>query len=700
MQKKPTYEELTQRIKALEESNKNYNIVFENTGTAITIIEEDTTISLVNSEFEALSGITKQEIEGRMNLAQFFSEKERDKIIEYHVLRRMDTPLVPRSFETEFLDNIGTIKPVYMAVSLIPHTNQSVASILDLTDITQTQQALTKQQAYFSQLFENSPQAIMIVDIDGKIIDVNESFEKIFGYAKENTIGRFGRHIIVPKDRIAENEALYKSALKGKSIHKETFAQHIDGKLVPVYVIAYPIKIENRIDGYFCIYNDISERKVFEKQLHHQAFYDSLTGMPNRLLFIDRLGRAVKRAKRHQDYSFSVLLIDLDRFKDVNDSLGHLAGDNLLVEIAHRFQSCVRSVDTIARLGGDEFAILTEEYSTPQEAIQIAKRIQNAAEKPFNIDNNEAHISASIGIVVNTKTYVDSESILRDADIAMYRAKAQGKACFRVFNKKMHELIVESRKIENDLRNAVQNREMKLHFQPIISIDAQKLKGFEALVRWNHPEQGLVFPDKFIPIAEETGLINPLGNWVFNEACRQLKEWQEAIPNCDDITMSINISVKQFMQKDLVELILEAVRKNNIDPTCLKVEFTENILMEPSKSVVEKFRCIKEIGIALVIDDFGTGYSSLSYLQQFPIDNLKIDRSFVKGLGVEKESMEIVKTIVDLGKNLGLTITAEGVETETQFEKLKSINCDDVQGFLFSEAVDSILAAELIKKYL
>jgi Amt family ammonium transporter len=699
MNRKLTYNELVKRIQELEGVNENYSSVFDNTGTAIIIVEEDTTISLANSKFESMSGVTKKEIEGRMNLAQFFSQNEKAKVIEHHVLRRMDTPLVPPAYETEMVDSIGNVIPVYMSVSMIPGSKKSVASILDLSEIKHTREALFKQQAYFSQLFKSSPQAIMMVDVAGKILGVNKSFQSLFGHEPEKIIGQYGQQIVVPDDRIDESQALHQSALNGESIRTETLGQHKNGQLIPISMISYPVIINDQTEGFFYIYDDISERKTFEEQLHRQAFYDSLTGLPNRILFMERLGRAVQVAKRKKKYSFAVLLIDLDSFKDVNDSLGHQAGDSLLIEIANRFHSCTRSVDTVARLGGDEFAIITEDYEDTNEIIQIAKRIQSVAEMPFHMDNAVTHISTSIGIVLEAQPYDDPENILRDADIAMYRAKAKGRACFKIFNQKMHELVVESQTIENELREAIQNKELRLHYQPIISTGTGKLSGFEALVRWEHPKRGLLFPDKFIEIAEKTSLINPLGRWVLIEACQQMEKWHTSFPEYQNLTINVNFSVKQFMEKDLVNFIVKTLHQSGLDPKDLKVEITESILMKASQDVVEKFRRIRDIGIKLVIDDFGTGYSSLSYLQQFPIDCLKIDRSFINAMNLEQESMEIVKTIVGLAKNLGLSVVAEGVEDENQFKKLKEINCDMVQGFLFSRPVDSNSAAELIKKF-
>ncbi len=691
--------ELKNAEKITNDDNEIYKIVFENTGTAVIIIEEDTVVSLINSEFESLTGYSKNEVEGLMTLAHFFPEKEKSRVVEYLFLRRMDTPLVPKSIETECSDKTGKTTPIYMAVSILPGSKKSIASILDLTDTKQAEEAFIKQRAYFSQLFNNTPQAILILDTTGEIIDINKGFEALFGYHIEEIKGKQWQQIGVPVDRMEENEAFYQSVLDGNTLRKETISLHKDNKLIHVSVIGFPLRYKNRIDGYYYIYNDISQRKAFEKQLYHQAFHDSLTTMPNRVLFMERLGRAVERAKRYSDYAFAVLLIDLDRFKGINDSLGHLAGDTLLIKMASRFKSCVRNVDTVARLGGDEFAILTEEFKTTQEVIQVAKRIQNVTKLPFFIDDNEVQVSASIGIVLETRNYKTPENILRDADIAMYRAKAQGKARFKVFNKKMHEQVVESLKMENDLRNAIQKQELILHYQPIIAINNYKFEGFEALVRWNHPTLGIIPPSKFISIAEETGLIVPLGQWILSEACQQMKRWRQTFPEFPNFTMNVNISFRQFFEKDLLNFLSEVLRKNNMNPQFLKIELTESVLMDNEVSIIEKLNRMQSLGIKLAIDDFGTGYSSLAYLQQFPLDSLKIDRSFIKKIH-EPEGMAIVKTIINLAKNLGLSVVAEGVEKKAQFETLKTIKCDNAQGFLFSRPMNKQAATTYLEKIL
>ncbi len=692
--------ELKGREKSLRESELRYRTFFENTGAATVIIEGDTTVTMANHEFELLSGFSKEEILGRKKILEFYPEREKRRIEEFHRMRRIDPAQVPDAYESELLDSKREIRPVFTTVSMIPGTDKSIGTFIDLSELRKAQEALTKQRAYFLQLFEASSQAIVAVDRNRRITSVNKGFEELFGYRELEVKGRLNRDIVVPEDRIEEVETIGKTVLSGHTVRKETYRRHRDGKLIPVSLLGFPIEVKGSLEGIFYIYEDISERKAFEDQLYRQAFFDGLTKIPNRILFMERLNRAIERKKRREDFSFAVLLMDLDRFKWVNDSLGHLAGDELLVRVARRFQTCIRSGDTVARLGGDEFAVLVEDFYKPSKVIEIANRIQERAKKPFLIENTEVRVSASVGIVLKTGGYTKSENILRDADIAMYRAKELGKARFKVFNKKLHELASESLKLENELREAIENKHLRLHYQPIISLSPERLTGFEALVRWEHPEKGLISPVKFIPIAEETGLIIPLGEWVLEEACRRMKQWQLNIPGAAELTINVNISAKQFLAGDLVDSVKGILEKTGLAPRFLKLELTESAIMEGAATAVEKLNHLKELGIKLAIDDFGTGYSSLSYLQQFPIDDLKIDRSFISDMVGKSENMEIVKTIIALARNLDLGVVAEGVEDSDQLAGLREMECDNAQGYLFSRPVDKTEAVALISRFL
>ena len=662
----------------------SFRFAFDSIATACAIVEDDTTISLVNSEFEKLAKLPRNKIEDKLSLTRFISDKEKSRVIEYHVLRRQDRPLVPRTYETEWIDHLGEIKPVYIAESLVPGTKQCVTSIFDLTKIREAEEAFLKQRAYFHQLFEGSPQAIMILDTKGTVIDVNKGFESLFGYEARKIRGKYAQNVAIPQERIEEHDTFCQWVISGKSLQRETYRSKRDGSVIPVFLLGYPIRVNQRVEGIFYIYQDISQQKAFEAELHHKAFYDSLTGIPNRALFMERLGRALERSRRRPDYSFAVLLADLDRFKGINDSLGHLFGDQLLIDVSKRLQSCIRTVDTVARLGGDEFSILCEEFGDSQEVIEIADRIQQASKQPFRIKGHQVHITASVGIVLDTRYYSNAEDILRDADIAMYRAKEQGKACFMVFDKKMHDDAVASLQKEIDLRNALIDNELQLYYQPILDVASGKIEGLEALLRWVHPRAGLINPESFIPLAEETGLIIEIGDWVINEACRQMKTWQRRNPEFKAISIAINISSLQFQSDDIVDTIMGALQHYELNPSCLKLELTESMVMENAGAAVTKLKKMKELGIKLAIDDFGTGYSSLAYLNMFPIDNLKIDRSFINGLEYNEENVEIVRAIISLGKSLGHVVIAEGVEQQGQLQRLRELSCDHYQGYLFS----------------
>jgi diguanylate cyclase (GGDEF)-like protein len=445
-------------------------------------------------------------------------------------------------------------------------------------------------------------------------------------------------------------------------------------------------------------HEDITARKAAEEQLLHEAYHDVLTGLPNRALFTDRLGRAVFRARRVPGYLYAVLFLDLDAFKVINDSLGHVAGDQLLMGIGQRLEGCVRSGDTVARLGGDEFAILVNDIRDVGDALRLVDRIQEELSIPFLLGGHEVFTSASIGIAVSDPRYDRPVEMLRDADTAMYRAKALGKAHHVVFDQAMHTSVVSRLKLETDLRRALERGEFWVAYQPIVELDGDRVAGFEALVRWNHPERGLVSPAVFIPAAEETGLIIPLDLWVIREACRQMKAWQSQFPDALPLMLSVNLSSKQFAHPNLLDRLDEIIADTGIDPRCLRLEVTESVLMSQPETAAAKLRQLKERGMTLCMDDFGTGYSSLSYLHKFPFNVLKIDRSFVSRIGPGGENSEIVATIVALAHNLNMKVVAEGVETDEQVARLRALNCRYGQGYYFARPLAAAAAAALLPR--
>ena len=443
---------------------------------------------------------------------------------------------------------------------------------------------------------------------------------------------------------------------------------------------------------------DITELKEAERQIYHQAFHDTLTSLPNRALFMEHLNMALKRAKRRDDYYFAVLYLDIDRFKLVNDSLGHSVGDQLIRAFASRIQESLRDLDILARFGGDEFVILLEDIENSEYASGVADRLQQELKRPFMIENKEVFAPASFGVVLNTRDYDDPENIIRDADAAMYHAKENGKAQYKIFDKTLHKKALHLLERETDLRKAVNRDEFENHYQPIVDLQTASLVGFEALIRWNHPQLGLIYPGSFISIAEETGLIIPITQLIAQQACEDLCRWQDRLKDELKLTMNINLSSKHFMSPTLLDDIKEILKQTGIPPDQLKLEITETALMEDADETIRLVHRLKDLGLHLVIDDFGTGYSSLSYLQRLPIDTLKVDRSFVSRIQSEPDgNRNIVEAIISLAHRLKMMVVAEGVETEDQFAILLEMNCQFGQGYLFSKPLSKPQIDELIE---
>jgi diguanylate cyclase (GGDEF)-like protein len=450
--------------------------------------------------------------------------------------------------------------------------------------------------------------------------------------------------------------------------------------------------------------SELLERKKMEAQLRHDALHDSLTGLPNRALFSDRLNHALQLSNRRLYLNptdlpelFAVLFLDLDRFKIINDSLGHLAGDQLLKIVAKRLVGCLRGGDTVARLGGDEFVMLLEEIEHLNDVIEVVHRIKDSLQVPVMLDGNEIFISTSIGIALNSADYTQPDQLLRDADTAMYRAKEQGRDRYEIFNFAMHTEALKKLRIENELRRAIERQELRVHYQPIVCLRSRQILGFEALVRWQHPEQGLLYPKDFIAIAEDAGLTVVIDFWVLQEACTQLRAWQEQFAIAMNLTMNVNLSAKQFAKPDLTSQIENILKKTHLNNHNLKIEITESILIEKTSLAAQILGELSERNIQTCIDDFGTGYSSLSYLHRFPIHTLKIDRSFINQLDHNLEDGEIVKAIIVLGINLGLTVVAEGIETAEQLDCLKNYKCHAGQGYYLFKPLEADAIAILLK---
>ena len=684
------------------DTEEKYSKIFRNTVEGIFLTTPSGTYLDVNPALAGIYGFSSPEelIRHFKDIRQqlYVDPERRDAFIR--ILKR-DAKVI--NFESRVRKKDGEIIWITENARAVYDKDGEISyyegTVMDISDRKQTEKDLEVQRAYFSQLFENSPQAIAIIDRKQNVINCNRGFEVLFGYRSVDIVGFGMRPLIVPEELLVECENMRTRILNGETVQCETQRRHRNGKPIPVFIIAFPIRIGEQIKGIIYIYQDISERKSFEKQITHQAFHDALTGLPNRTLFAERLNRALERSRRRLEFSYALLMIDLDKFKVINDSFGHPVGDQLLIEVGKRLTACVRAVDTVARLGSDEFAVILEEFTSNGELIKTAKRIQSTLGESFIVHGEEIMCGVSISIVPDMVAYASAENILRDVDIAMCRAKQTGKKIL-FFDKYMRHELLESINLETDLREALTKEELSLHYQPIISVMDKRLEGFEALARWQHPLRGMIPPDRFIPLAEETGLIVDLGRWAIAEACGKLKTWQDSFADARDLTMSVNVSIQQFAKPGLVEHIEAVLRRYDLNPVCLQIEVTESVLMQDPARTISQLNHLRNLGIQIAIDDFGTGYSSLSYLRRMPVDHLKIDRSFIKGLERVQQNEQIVRSIIGLARSLGLSVIAEGVESYEQFERLRVLNCDKVQGFVFSRPVDNQNAMEIIRKSL
>lgn len=574
-------------------------------------------------------------------------------------------------------------------------------------------------------------------DLPGpRVLYVNEAFKRMTGYTNEEIIGKTPRILQGPKTERDQLDKIRRALEKWQPVRVEMTNYRKDGTEFNVELSINPIaneqgwythwvsvqretterkqaeealndahrqlrlaneQLEARVKQRTAelssanqeLKSEINERQRIEEQLVHDAFHDVLTGLPNRALFIDRLKVAISRFQRNGERQFAVFFIDLDRFKLVNDSLGHLKGDSLLVGVARRLEAVLRASDIVARLGGDEFMILVEELNDPNDAFLLAQQIQEILRKPFDIGGHELFVSASIGIALSGTGYTRPEAIMRDADAAMYRAKAAGKARSEVFDKEMHTQGVKRLQLETELRRAIERDEFTIRYQPIINLNTLQIAGFEALVRWQHPERGLLAPSEFIAVAEETGMIVPIGQWVLRESCRQQQIWETRRRLLDPanapLTISVNLSCKQFLQPDLVEQVEAALSEAGLPASCLKLEITESHVMQNTDLAIAMMNRLRALGVEFSLDDFGTGYSSLDHLHRLPVSYLKIDRSFVSRMRANGENCEIVQTIIMLAHNFKMKVVAEGIETEWQLAQLRRIGSEFGQGYLFAE---------------
>ena len=679
----------------LRRSEEKHRSIFENAREGIFQITLDHDLLSANPAMARILGhadLPALMAESRDFLHRLLPAGEKVRILD-QVLRDGGA----ENFEIEYRTPAGHI--VWLSINMwaVRRPDGSIrfleGSARDVTRQREAERKLAVQKSLFAQLFDNSPQGILLLGQDGTPVDLNPSFTRMFGFARNELNSLF--EILLPPDNLEESYALVATVLRGTSISQETQRRTKDGKIIPVSMVGYPYVLEGRIAGAFFIFGDISERKHYETQLTRQALHDSLTGLPNRVLFMDRLTQAMARQKRRPDFRFAVLMIDLDSFKRVNDTQGHQAGDQLLVEVAKRLSGALRSMDTVARMGGDEFAVLLEDFQSNQEAIIITRRLLHDVRQPMLLQGRETQVSASVGVVLQTSRYVSPDDLLRDADISMYRSKELGRNQFKIFSKSMYEQVIQAVQLENDLRKAMVDNELELFFQPIYAMNGRVLTGFEALLRWNHPEQGMIGPDTFIPVAEESGLISELAGWVMLHGFQTMARWIVMYPD-REISLALNLSPKDLVHPGLVGQLTDLLRETGVEARHFKLEITETAVMNNPDLATAKLERLQAMGFQIAMDDFGTGYSSLSYLQRLPIDILKIDRSFVQTMLENPNNLEIIKAIIGLGKILDLHIVAEGVETSDQLQTLTELGCDLGQGFFLGKPMPLATAEALL----
>jgi len=573
---------------------------------------------------------------------------------------------------------------------------------------------LAEREHLFQLIFENAADMIAVVDREGNRLYNSPAYEKVLGYKPEDLAGTSSIEQVHPDDRSRVLEAAEKANRTGRGERLEYRIRHKDGSWRILESTSSAIRgLNGPIEGLVIVNRDITERKRAEALLEHHTFHDELTGLPNRALFLDRLQRAIAVSNRHPDFRFAVLFIDIDEFRVFNDSLGHSAGDNLLRQVAERLATCLRAVDTIsrtrlekhteaalgdstlARPGGDEFIVLVEELHDLSDAIRISERIQARLAAPFTVENHEIVISASIGLNLSGTANRRASDVLRDAEIAMYRAKSAGKARCEVFDSGMHTDAVKRLQLETDLRRGLELNQFRVHYQPIVLLESNQIVGCEALTRWQRPE-GMIMPGEFIQVADEIGITLPVNRQLLREACEQLNRWRTLFLSSAALRISSNITARQFADPELAAQIEAIISQAGIDPQCVDLEITENIAMADVEHSAIVLSQLKNIGVSLSVDDFGTGYSSLSRLRRFPVDTLKIDRTFISSMDADNENHELVRIIIMLAHSLGLKVVAEGIEHEEQRLELRRLGCELGQGYLFSKPVDATSFEQLL----
>jgi diguanylate cyclase (GGDEF)-like protein/PAS domain S-box-containing protein len=671
------YEQRSEDFQASQERSKQQRQIIDQIQDSVIAMDLAGYITSWNKGAENLFGYTSDEALGKNILFLYADEEEDDSLLYQDLFEKGGREMVVRRRKKsgELFWASLTLSLTY---DLDGTPNGMIGYLIDITERLKAEEQLRLQAA----IFENSDEGIIVIDPAGIILSVNRAFTKITGYDPSDVMGRSPGFLRSPIHDDNFYLEVYTTLFDTGQWIGEGWGLRKNGDSFPVWISISSVHgKDNAIAYYFAIFTDIAERKNAEKQIYRLAYYDTLTGLPNRAMLFTLLKQALTEAHRNRLHG-AVLFIDLDRFKQVNDSLGHDAGDLLLKEVATRLDSCVRDEDVVSRIGGDEFVVALFDITKREHAAVVAEKIIAALSQPIVITGHELLVSGSIGISVYPNDGDDAETLIKCADIAMYRAKQGGGAeQFMFFSQEMNQRSLERLQLESNLRRALEREELLLHYQPQLDLATGKITGAEVLLRWKHGDGPMISPAQFIPIAEETGLIVPIGEWILETVCLKNKQWQEA--GVPIVKLAVNISARQF-RPQLPLLVERILQHHQLDPSYLELEITESVIMHKAESVIAMLADFQRLGVTLSLDDFGTGYSSLSYLKRFPIDTLKIDQSFVRGLPGDANDTAIARSIISLARNLNLSVIAEGVETVEQLEFLRTAGCDEIQGYYYS----------------
>jgi diguanylate cyclase (GGDEF)-like protein/PAS domain S-box-containing protein len=669
----------------LRQSDERLQALVEHASDITMVIRPDGTLAWVSPAFERVLGHAAEDALGRLALGY----SHPDDADTARLSLRTATERGGETARTEVRMRHADGSWMWFDASVTnlfdePAIEGVVVNLRDVSERVNARRELMEAEERFREAFEGAPIGMALADLDGHLFRVNRAMAGMLGYEQHELVGKAITEITYADDlEVSRNEM--RRLIEGEVAHYKLEKRYVHAAGHPLWV-SLSVSLVRSPDGeplyQIGQLEDITERKAISERLHHAAIHDALTGLPNRALFVERLATALARAEHH-DHRVGVIFLDLDRFKLVNDSLGHATGDRLLKVVADRLCHAIRSGDTVARFGGDEFVVLCDEVADEAAVREVAERVAAEVARPVALSGAEVFVTGSLGVVLSGRPADSPDALVRDADAAMYLAKDHGRARIEVFDERAHVRALDHVRMGGDLHRAIDRGELRVHYQPVVDLETGRVRGFEALVRWMHPTRGLLLPAAFIPLAEETGLIVPIGSWVLEEACRQTVEWQRRRHDEAPLSINVNLAPRQLAEPSFPDELHRILTSTGIDPDAVWLELTEGALMEDVANVRRELETLRGRGVHLAVDDFGTGYSSLAHLKRFPVEALKVDHTFVDGLGNEPEDTSIVTAVINLAHSLGMAAVAEGLETRQQLAELRTMGCDFAQGYLF-----------------